>query len=134
MKGKFSQKKKDRFLLDTNIFIWWLEQGGEKLFTEETTLINDPSQDIYVSTITPWEITIKKQAGKIKSPSNFEEVINANNFNLLTIELTHIQELQKLPLLHKDPFDRMLIAQARVEEMTIITRDKKFTKYKVKTL
>ena len=84
-----------------------------------------------MSVVTPWEMLTKEQKGKLKIPGNFEHGLRSTGFVRLDVYLNHVIEYRRLPRLHADPFDRMLIAQARVEGLTLITADKRFTAYDV---
>lgn len=122
-----------RFLIDTHIFIWWMGKST-KLSKKLFDLLNNPHNIIFLSTISAWEIILKKDKGKLKVPYDIQGGIEASGFPVLTITLPHILGLQKLPPLHNDPFDRMLIAQAQEENLTLITTDKKMTQYDVSLL
>lgn len=119
-----------KYLLDTHALLWWLSDNP-KLSLEARKIIADSSNLIFVSAVSVWEISIKKALGKLQAPDNLEEVIQANNFLPQVIIFAHALEAGALPQYHLDPFDRMLIAQARIEQMTIITRDEKFPQYDV---
>lgn len=120
------------FLLDTHIFIWWM--GDDKRLSQKTaTLLRDPHNQIFLSTGSIWEMIIKKGKGKLNIPIalDLESGIRTSGFNLLSIEILHVLELEKLPQHHKDPFDRILIAQAKIERLILITDDVKIAKYEV---
>lgn len=118
------------FLLDTQIFIWWMMREN-RLKKEVETILKDPQSCIFLSIASVWEIIIKKKIGKLRVPHNWKETLRDSQFEILSINLDHIFKLETLPLYHHDPFDRVLIAQAQVEEATIITADEKIGKYKV---
>lgn len=124
-------------LLDTHIFIWW-DDDVKKLSPSVMSALTDPKNIIYLSTVSIWEMQIKTQLGKLKFSLPLKEKVSEqmskNNLNLLNIYDHHIYELEKLPHHHRDPFDRLLIAQARIEKMTLITHDANIQKYSVKTL
>ena len=80
------------------------------------------------------QIVVKKKIGKLRPPRGWKEDVKASGFEILPISLEHIYPLENLPLYHKDPFDRMLVAQAKVEDLTLITNDKKIWKYKIDVL
>ncbi len=101
-----------KFLLDTHILLWWL--GNEpKLSYQIRAVICHPKNTIFVSAATVWEMSIKKSLGKLSVPNNLLEKLKDNNFIVLDITAEHGLKVTDLPLHHKDPFDRMLIAQAR---------------------
>ena len=121
---------KMKLLLDTHILLWWLE-CSPKLSLNLKNIISDPQNVIYVSTASIWEISIKKSLGKLSVPDDLLEKVNENRFQILNIEPVHAIETENLPYHHRDPFDRMLIAQALVEGITLISNDTKFTLYDV---
>lgn len=120
----------EAFLVDTQIFIWWME-GNRRLRRDLFVLLNDPANSIFLSVATVWEIIIKKGKKKLKIPMDLASGIKKSRFQLLPIGVMHVLELEKLPNIHKDPFDRILIAQAKIENLTLITSDQKFKKYKL---
>lgn len=122
-----------KYLLDTHIFLWWLN-NDKKLSTYLREIIANPNNFICVSMVSGWEISIKVRAKKLPLKTSFKKVFENFQFNLLDVNLDHILQLHELPLYHKNPFDRMLVAQSKVEDLTIITTDTKIKKYKVKTL
>lgn len=119
-----------RLLLDTHAFLWWMEDSPE-IGGAARTAIGDPDNDILISTASLWEITIKRALGKLAFPANLERVLREEGFAILPITFPHLRQLGALPFLHRDPFDRMLIAQARAEGIRIATRDAKFAPYGV---
>jgi len=121
------------FLLDTHILLWWLENDS-KLSGEIRSVVSDPNNLIFVSAISSWEIAIKQSLGKLTLPNNLEEALDISRFEVLSITLAHGIRVADLPMHHKDPFDRMLISQALVEGLTIITVDNKFKLYEVSLL
>lgn len=117
------------YLLDTHVFIWAMEEN-KRLSQDIKSKISDPDNKIFVSVATVWEIIIKKRKG-LKVPGDIPAGIQKSNFILLSIDINHVLEIEKLPGIHKDPFDRILIAQAKAEGLTLITSDKKIWKYKI---
>jgi len=116
-------------LLDTHALLWWLGADPE-LSQQAREAISNRENLVFVSAATIWEMTIKKALGKLKTPGNLEEALEANNFLPLPITISHALDVGKLPLIHQDPFDRMLVAQAGVEGLTLVTRDENIQKYK----
>jgi PIN domain nuclease of toxin-antitoxin system len=114
-------------LLDSNILLWWLMDSA-RLSTDAREAIVESAM-VYVSAATVWEIEIKRELGKLKAPENLEEVLAASNFLPLAITIQHSIAAAKLPRHHEDPFDRMLIAQAEIESLTLLTSDKKLRDY-----
>ena len=117
-----------RYLIDTQIFIWWMEKN-RRLSKNTFNLLNDPQNQIFLSIATVWEIVIKKAKKKLKTPKDVEGGVKTSGFMPINIEMLHVLGVEKLPMHHKDPFDRILIAQARVENLTFITTDEKIWKY-----
>ncbi len=121
------------FLLDTHILLWFLENDS-KLSNQIREVITNPENLIFVSAISAWEISIKQSLGKLIAPTNLEEALRFSRLEVLAMTLAHGIKVADLPMYHKDPFDRMLIAQALVEDLTIITVDQKFKFYAVSLL
>lgn len=122
-----------KYLLDTHVFLWWL-QDDPLLALEAREVIADPRSIICVSAASFWEIAIKKKLGKIKFQRNLLKELEKNSFQSLGITPEHALETEKLPSRHRDPFDRILIAQSRLEKMTLITADSQMTHYKLPLL
>lgn len=118
-----------RLLLDTHALLWWL--ADEQLTAEARAAIADPKNAVAVSAASAWEISIKKALGKLAAPDDLDEQVRACDFAALPISISHAMTAGQLPRHHDDPFDRMLIAQAQLEQMTVITRDKRFGDYDV---
>ena len=123
--------KNKSFLLDTQVFIWWMGKS-RRLSKDLINLLHNPQNQIFLSVASVWEIIIKRAKHKLRVPNNIEKGINLSGFTILPIEISHVLGVEKLPLYHKDPFDRMLISQAVVEKLMIITNDEKIKKYPVK--
>lgn len=118
------------YLLDTHTFIWWIEDNVN-LSYQSKQIISNPNNLIFISAVNTWEITIKKSLGKLSVPGNLEEIIYQCGFDILPITIKHTLSIENLDKYHDDPFDRLLISQAMIENLTIITRDEKIIKYKV---
>jgi PIN domain nuclease of toxin-antitoxin system len=121
-----------RLLLDTNAFLWWRDESPD-LPGNVADEIRDPDNDILVSITSLWEIVIKRGVGKLRFAEDFEEVVAEENFILLPIAYSHLRALAGLSLHHRDPFDRLLIAQSIAENLPVVTNDKAFALYDVKT-
>jgi PIN domain nuclease of toxin-antitoxin system len=121
-----------RSLLDTHIFLWFLN-GDPQLSTQFREFIQDPSNAIYLSVASVWEATIKYQLGKLPLPESPEIYLprqrNRHRIDSLAIDEESIAHLVKLPSLHRDPFDRLLICQAIQHDLTIITSDRAIVSY-----
>jgi PIN domain nuclease of toxin-antitoxin system len=122
-----------RILLDTHVLLWWLADDPE-LTEPGREVIAAPENLIAFSAASIWEIRIKQAVGKLDLPADFADVLARQPFEPLAVTVAHAHALQGLPLHHRDPFDRLLIAQARIEGMTILTRDSAITRYDVSTL
>ena len=123
-----------RFLLDTHIFLWFVNDNP-KLSDHLKDLIEDENNASYLSIASLWEMSIKYNLGKLTLAPNYEEFIEEevvkSSINLLNIELEHLKINATLPFHHRDPFDRLIIAQSLAEELPIITVDSAFDKYSV---
>jgi PIN domain nuclease of toxin-antitoxin system len=123
-----------RLLLDTHTFLWFLLDDPQLSPTARDFIIN-PANDIEVSPATYWEIAIKISLGKYELPEPYdifiEREITANDFHILPIEPKHTAVLTTLPFYHRDPFDRLLIAQAMVEDIPVLSIDSAFDAYPI---
>lgn len=123
-----------KLLLDTHAFIWW-DSNPDKLSPRALTLCQDRRNTLIVSVASLWEMQIKAQLGKLKLNIPMSELVKnqkeTNEMQVLTISLEHILELGNLPAMHNDPFDRLLIAQAKVENAMIVSTDSIFAQYPV---
>lgn len=126
-----------KYLLDTHVFLWWITDNP-KLSENARSLIGNINNDLFLSVASIWEMVIKSRTGKMTLPENLEHFIRdelkTNDIIILDISVDHSFEIYYLPELHKDPFDRMLIAQARKENLTILTSDFTVKQYDVKTI
>jgi PIN domain nuclease of toxin-antitoxin system len=118
--------------LDTHALLWWLADEG--LTTQARDTIADPANLVVVSAASAWEISIKKALGKLAAPDDLDQQVQEGGFSPLPISIAHALAAGQLARHHEDPFDRMLIAQAFVEGLTIVTRDKRFDDYGVALL
>lgn len=118
-----------KYLLDTHVLLWWLAE--KELSKNAFNIISDPKNTLFVSAATTWEITIKKGLGKLEAPDDIEDALLKNRFESLPIRMKHTLEIANLPSIHSDPFDRMIIAQAKVEGLTILSRDEHIRRYDV---
>lgn len=119
-------------LLDTHVVLWWMSDDPTLAVEIKDRLDHDP--DVYVSPATIWEIAIKQSIGKLDKPADLPERVRDSGFRHLNITAEHGIVAGRLPLIHRDPFDRMLIAQAQVEHLTLVTRDAEIPKYNVDVL
>ena len=119
-----------KLLLDTHTLLWWLDDNP-KLSAEAREAIGNSENEVYISAVTAWEIIIKKRLGKLRAPARLDREITAHRFEPLSITLAHALALDRLADHHEDPFDRMLIVQAMVEGLMLVTRDINIRKYPV---
>ena len=123
-----------KLLLDSHAFLWWLVEDP-KLAVEARQAMADPASTVHVSAATVWELSIKATLGKLDlDGADLVEEIEANDFVELPMTARHALAEGTLPRHHEDPFDRMLIAQARIEGLTVVTRDPAFRAYGVAIL
>ncbi len=121
-------------LLDTHAFLWAIDDDP-KLSQKAREAIVDGKNIVFVSAATAWEITIKKGIGKLKTPqADYLEELRLHRFTALDITTEHALAVDGLPEHHKDPFDRMLAAQAQVENLTLVTRDPRLMIYPIRVI
>jgi PIN domain nuclease of toxin-antitoxin system len=122
-----------RLLLDTCVLLWWLADDPT-LGAEARAGISDPESAVYVSAATVWEISVKRALGKLEAPLDLLRQIESHRFDQLPITVSHAQAAGALPRYHDDPFDRMLVAQATIENLTLLSRDSRMIRYGVEVL
>lgn len=119
-----------RLLVETHALLWWLTDDAA-LSAVAREAIADPANDPAVSAASIWEIAIKRFLGKLAAPDDLPDAIVGEGFTLLAVDARHAWRVRELPLHHRDPFDRLLAAQALTERMPIITADARFGAYGV---
>lgn len=126
-----------RALLDTNAFLWFIS-GNEKLSVNARKHIAEFENELFLSVASLWEIAIKTSLGKLELLQPFEDLIPAqldeNAIHVLAIKLSHLSAIIKLPFHHRDPFDRLIIAQCMIEELPVITNDGVFSNYPINVI
>ena len=126
-----------RLLLDTCAFLWWMA-GSDKLSDRVRRVILDPRNDVILSAVSGWEIAIKHRLGRLELPAApaafMAEALAAHAVTVLPVGMTHAVEAGDLPLNHKDPFDRILVAQAIIETLPLATPDTAFSPYGIETV
>lgn len=120
-------------LLDTHTLLWWLGDDA-KLPRKAHEAIASGENEIFVSAVSLWEIRLKESVGKIKTPKSLVKAIQDQGFNSLEVTWRHTDSINNLPFIHQDPFDRLLIVQAQLENLSLVTKDPLIKKYKVQTL
>ena len=118
-----------RLLLDSHVALWWLDDSDE-LGPTSREHIGD-AEEAFFSAVTPWELGMKKALGKLSFPDGLVDALVHSGFEPLSIGPTHAETAPTLPLHHRDPFDRMLIAQAQLESLTLVTADERLSFYDV---
>ena len=122
-----------RLLLDTHAFLWCLSDVGQ-LSEDTRATITDPHNDVFVSAITGWEIATKRAKGRLVAPDNLSVLVEEKGFTHLPLTFQHAEQAGRLPMHHRDPFDRFLIAQAQTEGLILVTRDGHIRQYDVPTM
>ena len=126
-----------RLLLDTHVWLWW-QMLPERLGAAARDAIASADSEVFLSAVSTWEMAIKVAAGKLQLPRPMDEMIPESllrdDFRSLALQPHHCFELARLPMLHRDPFDRMLVAQARAEKLTLVTVDSELERYDVALL
>lgn len=120
-----------RLLLDTHVLVWWLSDT-DKLTSRARTAISDPRNQVFVSAITGWEIAYKRVQKRIVAPDNLEVLIEERGFTHLPLTFLHAECAARLPMHHRDPFDRFLIAQAQTDGLILVTRDERIPLYDIR--
>ena len=122
-----------RLLLDTHTFVWCLSDVP-KLTEGARTAIADPRNDVFVSAVTGWEISVKRAKGRMIAPDNLSAMIGERGFIHLPLTFHHAEQAGSLPMHHRDPFDRILVAQAQAEGLILVTRDAFIPLYGIRTM
>lgn len=119
-----------RYLLDTHVVLWWLDNKSP-LRKKHRDLINDPISEVFVSAASIWETSIKCAKGRLTTPDDFVMQLKLSKISILPVTAEHAYAVRSLPSLHGDPFDKMLVVQALIEDLIIMTRDKNVASYSV---
>lgn len=120
-------------LIDTHVLLWWLADDP-RLSGKARGLIADPANAIAVSAATAWELAIKQALGKLVFDGDLEVVVGEQGFQMLPITFAHAAGVRQLPEIHRDPFDRMLVAQARAENRALLSADPNIASYPVNVI
>lgn len=121
------------YLLDTHVILWWLTDP-KNISPKARKAISDKEEKVIISSASCWEMAIKKGIGRLKFPTNILEILTAEGFEVIPITANESLSVAELPLIHQDPFDRLLIVQAKLNDMVLITRDNTIMQYPVITL
>lgn len=116
-------------LLDSHVALWLL--ADEPVEPAALVAVADPENEVFVSVVSPWELAIKQGLGRLELREDYLAALLGQGVRLLGVELAHTQAVRRLPQHHRDPFDRMLVAQAQVERLTLVTRDRRLAQYDV---
>jgi len=120
-----------KLLLDTHAFLWFVA-GDERLGRKARRVIEDDEAELYLSTASVWEMAIKSSLGRLRLPAPLTDYLTekvADRFRILPVEWPHAAAVEALPFHHRDPFDRLLVAQALIEDLTVVTGDAAFRAY-----
>jgi PIN domain nuclease of toxin-antitoxin system len=120
-----------RLLLDTNVLIWAI---AETLGRDTLDMLADAENELFFSDVSLWELAIKTGLGKLRTPDDLEDQLETLRIRPVPLQRSHIAAYRDLPLLHRDPFDRMLVAQARAENLILVTRDRRLADYDITVL
>lgn len=125
-----------KLLLDTHVFIWW-DSDAQRISPAALAAIHDPANTVLISPVSVWEMAIKLQLGKLKLTLPLYDIVaqqRKNGIEELPVSVSHALAVDQLPTVHKDPFDRLLIAQAKSEGIGIVSADHVFSQYPVRVL
>ena len=122
-----------KLLLDTHALLWALGDP-RSLSAKARSRLEDPASLVFVSVVSIWEMEIKRSLGKLDTPEDLSHQLKQLRFQELPLQIRHAQVLRKLPAHHRDPFDRMLVAQAMADGLTVVTRDRIIPRYPVPCL
>jgi PIN domain nuclease of toxin-antitoxin system len=122
-----------RLLIDSHAFLWWSEASA-RLGAAARNVLADPASEVLVSIAGLWELTIKQSSGRLTLPDDLQAMVASQGFTVLPVTFIHLRRIGTLPRVHRDPFDRMMIAQALAEGIPIATGDRIFAAYGVQTV
>lgn len=127
-----------KVLLDTSAFLWWVSGGGQRLSERGRWAIEAPGNDVFVSVASAWEIAIKAERGRLSLPLSAEryvpDLLRRFGLDVLPVELPHALRAGVLPPHHRDPFDRLLIAQSQIEGLPLVSADPAIGRYDVEVI
>ena len=111
-----------RILLDTHVYLW-SRSDPSRLSAKDRSAVRDPSNELFLSVVSAWEIEIKRAIGKLDAPDDWMERTEEFGVKWLPVRAEHVRALRLLPPIHRDPFDRILVAQSRIENLLLVTHD-----------
>lgn len=120
-----------RLLIDTNVVIWILGGDERRVSSAARRVLNDDRRSLFVSAVTVWEIATKRSLGKLRAPQGWAKSLRASGLEPLPVTALHAEAVEHLPWHHRDPFDRLLIAQATTEGMSLVSADLQMAAYDV---
>jgi PIN domain nuclease of toxin-antitoxin system len=121
-------------LLDTHVLLWWMSGAKDRLSETALAAVTAPGASIVVSAVTIWEIAIKRGLGKLNAPGDLVQQLERAGVTLLPINARHADYVASLPPHHRDPFDRLLVAQARIEQLPVVSADGPISRYDVQVV
>ena len=122
-----------RLLLDSHTLLWWLSDVP-RLGRVAYNAIEAPDNEVFVSAVSMWELGTKRRKGQLDAPDDLASIVERRGFTPLPLSLFHAEQATRLPMHHRDPFDRMLVAQAQAEGLVIVTADAALRRYGVRTM
>lgn len=123
-----------RQLLDTHLVLWWMEGDVSKISERALAALGSEGMEPVVSAVTVWEVAIKRSLGKVKARAGMLNEIERAGVELLPVTARHADLVASLPLHHRDPFDRLLVAQATAENIPLVTSDKSLRRYDIEVI
>ncbi|HLI76422.1 MAG TPA: type II toxin-antitoxin system VapC family toxin [Acidobacteriaceae bacterium] len=122
-----------RYLLDSHVFLWY-DEGGPQLKDIYRAMLDDPENELFLSVASLWELSVKRSIGRLERSSSFYVAAQRLGIQVISVTAEHAEAIESLPRHHGDPFDHMLIAQVRLEDLILVTHDEAMTRYSVPTL
>ena len=123
-----------RLLLDTNVAVWLLIGDRERVSGHAVQALEDGANEVALSAVSVWEIAIKRSVGKVTLPQGWAQALRRLGFDPMPVTAMHAAAVEDLPWHHRDPFDRLLVAQASIEQCALVTADRRLAGYPIETL
>ncbi|MGE5281112.1 MAG: type II toxin-antitoxin system VapC family toxin [Chloroflexota bacterium] len=121
-------------MLDTHVVLWWMAGEHERLGDNAAAAIDAPDANVLISAVVVWEVAIKRRIGKLDAPADLLERLESARIDLLPITARHADRVGTLPMLHRDPFDRLLVAQAEIDGLAVVSADSKLSDYGIEVI